>query len=404
MNSIVSNKKLVILRAPCLTLSGYGQHSRQIGDWLLQLDKAGYIELYCDALFWGNTTWIVDYKRDPLVEELMKRCVTLPRKPDISLQLQLPNEWDPNLATINIGITAAVETDVAPTEWVACCEKMDKIVFPSQHSLSSITNAGWKPKEKQAHVIPESFPNALMDVVDTSVLDPLPPFTFLIFGQLTASDKPEFDRKNTHNTIKWILEEFADDPDVGILIKTNLGRNSVFDGYHTHNTLQEIHKQVSSKMKNKKLPEIHFIHGDMLDEQVATLYKHPNVKALVTATRGEGFGLPILEAAACDLPVIATGWSAHKEFLELGRYIDLPCVIKEIPKGKADGRIFVSKAKWAEVDEKDFKRRLRKFRNSSSIPKEWAIDLGKKIRSSYCRESNIAKWDETFGALLKGQF
>jgi len=113
--------------------------------------------------------------------------------------------------------------------------------------------------------------------------------------------------------------------------------------------------------------------------------------------------LPILEAAACDLPVVATGWSAHREFLELGRYIDLPCSVQNIPRKRVDGRIFVARARWAEVSESDFKRRLRKFRESSSIPREWAVDLGKKIRAKYCREAVIAAWDDALGALVRGE-
>lgn len=399
------NKPLVVLRAPCLTLSGYGTHARQIADWLLRLDKAGDIELICEALHWGNTTWVVDSDRDAIIKELMPKCRMCPRQPDFSFQLQLPNEWDPKIAKFNIGISAAVETDVAPSEWIAACEQMDQVVFPSKHSMSSIVNAGWKPKDGQAHVIPESFPDALLRCdIDTSILDPLPPFTFLVFGQMTAQDSlVSCDRKNIFNTVRWLLEEFAGDNEVGVLVKTNMGRNTTFDAYHTENTLTAIFKTAQASKPNKKLPELSIVHGDMMDTDIAALYKHHNIKALVTATRGEGFGLPILEAAACDLPVIATGWSAHCEFLELGRYIDLPYTIQSIPKERVDGRIFVSRAKWAEVSESDFKRRVRKFRESSSIPKQWAIDLGKIIRPKYCQDAILTAWESVFGNIIRGK-
>lgn len=397
-------KPIVLLRAPILTLSGYGKHGMQIGDYLLQLDKAGEIELFCEALFWGNTTWIVDLERDELVKQLIPRCRATPRQPDVSIQLQLPNEWNPKLAKVNVGVTAAVETDISSPEWVSACENMDYVVFPSKHSMNSIINAGWKPKEKQALVIPESFPDVLLrSDIETKSLDPLPPFTFLVFGQITVQESlVSCDRKNIFNTVKWLLEEFAGDKEVGILVKSNMGRNSTFDAYHTENALNTIRKSAELSKPNKQLPELHMVHGDMLEEDVAALYKHPHVKALVTATRGEGFGLPILEAAACDLPVIATGWSAHREFLELGRYIDLPCTIQNIPRERVDGKIFVNKARWAEVTEADFKRRVRKFRESSAVPRQWAADLGKIIRNKFCRESVISSWDENLSFIFRG--
>ncbi len=394
-------KPLVLLKAPFSTSSGYGQHSRQIGEWLLRLEKADCIELYCEALSWGDTSWITDIDRDPLINGLLTRCKKLPRSPDVSFQVQLPNEWNPELAKINVGVTAAVETDRAVPEWVGACEAMDYVVVPSKHALASLTTAGWIPREHQAHVIPESFPDALLNKSpNISALDPLPPFTFLVFGQMTGQDNPRADRKNLHNTVRWLLEEFANDKEVGILLKTNQGRNSVFDAYHTENTIRTVIKDVMSRI-TKTLPEVHLVHGDLDDDAVNALYRHPNVKALVSATRGEGFGLPLLEAAACDLPVIATGWSAHVEFLSLGRFVDLPCTLQSIPKERADNRIFPTGAKWAEVSEQDFKRRVRKFRESSATPREWARDLGATIRHGFSQDAIAAIWSETFEKMLR---
>ena len=51
------------------------------------------------------------------------------------------------------------------------------------------------------------------------------------------------------------------------------------------------------------------------------IYKHSKIKALICASRGEGFGLPLLEAAACGLPIIATNWSGYLDFMNLGKFI-----------------------------------------------------------------------------------
>ncbi len=45
------------------------------------------------------------------------------------------------------------------------------------------------------------------------------------------------------------------------------------------------------------------------------IYRHPQIKAIVTTTHGEGFGLPLFEAAYNELPVVAPNWSGHVDFL-----------------------------------------------------------------------------------------
>jgi hypothetical protein len=47
--------------------------------------------------------------------------------------------------------------------------------------------------------------------------------------------------------------------------------------------------------------------------QLGMLYRAAD--CFVLTTRGEGWGMPIIEAMACGLPVIATDWSAYCDFM-----------------------------------------------------------------------------------------
>ena len=53
----------------------------------------------------------------------------------------------------------------------------------------------------------------------------------------------------------------------------------------------------------------------MSEEEIHSLYKSPKVKAFVSLSHGEGFGLPHFEAAYSGLPVLAPEWSGYLDFL-----------------------------------------------------------------------------------------
>jgi len=384
--------KKVIFRGPALTQSGYGVHSRQVAKWLLSRND---IDVKFLLTPWGDTPWILDgNKDDGLVSKIMARTVGPDYKADVSVQLQLPNEWDPNLCKTNIGITASVETDVANVSWVSACNKMSCVVVPSAHALSSLQNAA--SLDVPTYVIPESFCEEIITTKkEIDLSDVQTPFNFLLFGQMTGNN-PYNDRKNLLFTIKWLCEAFSKDEDVGIVIKTNSGRNTKIDRNIVLKNLQGLLKEI----RKTEFPKFYLLHGDMSDEDVAAVYRNPKIKALVSLTRGEGYGLPILEAAASALPVIATNWSGHLEFMKHSKFISVDYELKEIHPSRVDDKIFMKNSKWAEAIESDFKKKILKFRSASSTPKEWAQEGSKKIIEQF-RHSEISKiYDEKLSKYL----
>jgi glycosyltransferase involved in cell wall biosynthesis len=138
----------------------------------------------------------------------------------------------------------------------------------------------------------------------------------------------------------------------------------------------------------------------MSDLYVSSLYVHPQIKALVSLTRGEGYGLPILEAAASGLPIIATGWSGHTDFLKHGKYIDVSYSLKEIHGSRVDNKIFMKGSKWAEANEEDFKKKVKKFKENYLIPREWATELKKEILGRYSKEKIEECYDKHFESII----
>ena len=383
----------ICVRGPLLSISGYGNHTRQVYRWLSEYTDH---QLKTQILPWGITPWYINPSlEDGMIGKIMQESISIENASgfDVSFQVQLPNEWDPNLAKFNVGVTAAVETDICNPHWIQCCNTMNLIVVPSQHTKETLQRSG--NLTVPIAVIPESFPDAMLseDVVPYE-MNLRTKFNFLLFGQITGNNAFS-DRKNTFFALKWLCEAFSGDPDVGIILKTNHGRNTSIDRQHVKNMLVKVVREL-----NTDVP-VYLLHGAMTDDEIAGLYTNEKVKALVAPTRGEGYGLPLLEAAASGLPVLATNWSGHKDFLNKGKWVKFDYSLNDVIEQKIDNQIFVKGSKWADVDEKDFKRKVKKFRSHDQKPKEWAKELSATLKETHSFKSIANQWEALMSEYLR---
>jgi len=381
--------KKVIVRAPLLSVSGYGEHSRQVFQWAKSIDTWS---VQTQVLNWGNTSWLINPDaEDGLIKEIMSCSTNQPTGFDISIQVQLPNEWDPKIASYNIGVTAAVETDRCNPEWIDAVNRMNVVIVPSEHVKKTLVSSG--NVTTPIHVIGEWY---MPEIDDASSFDlPLTTkFNFLIVSQMTSQNSAD-DRKNILDTLKWMFDVFKDNKDVGIILKTNFGRGTKIDRKFTQDNIERFVNQ------NRKglYPRIHVLHGNLTSSEIAGLYRNPTVKCLVSLTRGEGFGLPLLEAAASGLPVITTNWSGHLDFMKLGKFIPVDFTLVDIPPTRIDNNIFMQGTKWAQPIEADFKKRLSKFKDSYVTPKQWAEELSIKCQKTFSRSAILDNYAKLTDAL-----
>lgn len=389
--------KTVLLRAPVLTLSGYGVHARQVARWLFEQEEVLDLDIAVEPLNWGHTGWLTDVEaEDGLVGRVLQAANNTKPFYDVTIQLQLPNEWNPMLGAFNIGITAGVETDRCNPAWIDAVNQMNLVIVPSEFVKKTFLTSGNVTTD--IVVVPESFIDEVGTQDSCSIdLNLDTKFNFLVFGQITGNN-PENDRKNLAYTIKWMAEVFANTPDVGVIIKSNLARNTKIDRAATTNMFTKLVEEVKVGVG----PRFYLLHGNMKNQEVVGLYKHPKVKALLTLTHGEGYGLPILEAAACGLPVIAPDWSGHMEFLKHGKFLKLEHKLAPIHESRVDNQIFVQEAQWAYVNELDAKKKVMKFYEAPLIPKQWAMELKEKILGLYSFESISNRYSEILAPILKG--
>ena len=394
------SRKKVLLRAPLLTNSGYGVHSRQLFTWLHERKD---VDLVVECLQWGRTSWLLDSKlENGTIGKIMNCSQPFDKNEiDISFQVQLPDEWDENLGKINIGVTALVETDKCSSEWVEKCNKMDHIVVPSTFTKNVLKRSG--VVSKPVTVIPEWYnpeienKSGLAETLDDERFNAITePFTILMIGTLTSQMQQD-DRKNIVNTIKWVSEEFADKKDVAILIKTNFGKGTTED----KRLCTEYLKKIKPVLGLGEYPKIKLLHGNMKTKEVAALYNHKNIKMYVSATRGEGYGLPLVEAAASGLPIVVTGWSGHLQFLDKDKIGCVDYNLKEISESRVDNRIFKKGFRWAEPLEASFKREIRKVYKDHNESKTRAISMMKNIQTNFDNTTIKKQYDKLFEGYSK---
>lgn len=385
--------KKVLLRAPLLTNSGYGVHSRQVFSWLHSRDD---IDLTVECLQWGRTSWILDKDQENgIIRKIMDCSKPLEKSGyDYSFQVQLPDEWNTSFAKVNIGITALVETDRCTQAWVDACNKMDRVILPSSFSLNVLRNSGIVTT--RTHVIPEWFNEDLLNKSKLSKVSKderfeeiKTDFNILIVGTITSL-KQEDDRKNLANTIRWACEEFSDNSDVGIILKVGFGKGSSVDKRLTRDHVLNIVKGVENR------PPIYLVHGNMKKEEIAGLVSHRKVKAYATCTRGEGYGLPLIEAGVAGIPIVATGWSGHLDFLDADCFESVDYDLVDISKTKIDNRVFAPNSQWAEPLEASYKKGLRKVYSDYPSAKEKAKIMQKNIQFNFNRQAIKSTYDDFF--------
>jgi glycosyltransferase involved in cell wall biosynthesis len=136
----------------------------------------------------------------------------------------------------------------------------------------------------------------------------------------------------------------------------------------------------------------------MTEGEIHGLYTHPNIHSYVTTTHGEGFGLPIFEAAYSGMPVLAPGWSGHMDFLHIpkgkkreGMYERIRCDVKNLNKEDQMEGILMPDMKWAYSDSKSVKKGMRNIRENFEIKKRRAGKLKDYLDTTFSQSSQYEK-------------
>jgi len=383
------NEIKVVIESPVLTNSGYGRRS---ADFIKALHKTRPdFKLHIIPIRWGNTSWDGLDKNDNSNDVIFNNLTEfrlVKGQPDIHIQITVPNEARP-IGKYNIMITAGIETTLASHQWIAGCNKMDLVLVSSEHSKKTFFDSVFKEidnkTQKQISELKITSPcEVLFEGYDettffkTKTIEPTitelfnkiePQFNFLFVGHWLPGVIGE-DRKDVGMLVKTFLNKFKDVENApGLILKTSTGVTSRIDYYNLQTKINDIKKTISYK---KSLPVISIVHGSLTNSEMNSLYNHPNVKAFVSFTKGEGYNRPCLESCVTKKPILVSEFSGHLDFLTPAGTILLDGELKNVHKSVVWDNVIIPESKWFTVN----------YDNAANIINDVFINYNKHINKS----------------------
>jgi GT2 family glycosyltransferase len=305
------------------TASGYAVSSREL---LLQLDALG-VDVRLAYIY--GTNWMDTGRDDHRIAAMRQRSK------DLSLPqvVYAPGElFSKNSGRYRIGYTM-LEVDGIPPEWVRLCNEMDEVWVPSAFNAETFRASGVACPiyVMPLGVNPDYYNPRIKGFRVTSS------YTFLSVFEWGERKAPEV-------LLRAYSRAFTRQDDVLLLLKVTNRDPSV-----------DVKAQIAGLDLPENGPPIALIYNQELpSHQMGSLYR--SVDCFVLPTRGEGWGMPILEAMACGLPVIATDWSSQTDFMN--EHNAYPLQVARLVPAEAKCPYYAG-FRWAQPDEDHLVHLLR---------------------------------------------
>ena len=394
-------KNTFYISCPIDTFSGYGSRSRDFVKALVELDK---YDIKVLPQRWGNCAWgFIDKHEEEwgFLKPLLHKSNNLPQQPDIWCQITVPNEFQ-RVGKYNIGLTAGIETTHCAPQWLEGLNRMDLNLVSSEHSKKVFETTGYDKKDQNGNLIGQiklqKPVEVLMEGAITETFKPLlrgelnnkelfnsinsipENFAFLFMGHWMQGNLGE-DRKNVGMLIKFFLEKYKNKKNApALILKSSITNASVMGRTELLKRLNAIKNSIEAN----KLPNIYILHGDLSDTEINELYNNPKIKAMVSLTKGEGFGRPLLEFSLVNKPIIASNWSGHTDFLNSEFCALVEGTTKKVHKSAQIKDMIIGESEWFSPD---LSYVSKYFDSVVTNYKEWKV---KAKRQGYYARTNFS--------------
>lgn len=204
-----------------------------------------------------------------------------------------------------------LEVTGIPSDWVEQANSLDEIWVPSEFNRETFASSG---VTRPIHVMPLG--------VDINYFHPFikarrieDRFVFMSVFEWGERKAPEI-------LLQAYNQEFSSSDDVVLLLKV----------INTDPALNIERHVDAMRLRADRAPVVIVLNQNIPSYQMGSIYCSSD--CFVLPTRGEGWGMPTLEAMACGLPTISTHWSAQTEFFneDVGYPIDLKRLIPAVAK------------------------------------------------------------------------
>lgn len=406
----MSKRPVCVVSCPVATRSGYGAHSR---DLLYSLREMKKFDIYIHSLGWGNTPqnaleddnefhqWIKD--------KMMKGSLT--EQPEVWIQITVPNEFK-RIGKYNIGITAGIETTACSSDWVEGMNRMDLAIVPSNFSKQVFDKTVYNKNDNAGNTIGQLKVQTPIEVLfegyDDKVygkknklkdkdlfkseLDKIDEkFCFLFVGHWLKGDFGH-DRKDVATLVKVFGESFKNVGDKpALVLKTSSATTSMMDRKQIEVKVNKI-----KDMLGANCPPIYLLHGNLTDEEMNELYNHPKMKAMVSFTKGEGFGRPLLEYSISGKPVIASNFSGHLDFLTQDEAVLLEGQLGKVHPSAQWDKVIIDGSQWFYVNPTKAKEVLKDVHKNYSKYLKKSKRLGERNEKAF----TLDRMTEEFQSIL----
>lgn len=334
---------------------GYARASR---GYILGLDNAG-VDIRVEPLNFGTPSASLEMDLVNKLKQLIAKPRNLGKKQVLVYHAQPygidAREYREVHGYDKVIINTVWETTKIPSNWFPYINFADAIIVPSTQNVDALRDSGVTvPILKVGHgsdVVRFAPDNEIVDSPDLKDLEDK--FKFLSIFQWQHRKAPDL-------LLQAFWNEFTEKDDAVLILKTHAGGGTTKQ--QQRQLISAVHSYKNMIAKHKTA-DVLLSTSLFTDNDLRGLYTFTDV--YVQPSRGEGVGLPFIEAMSSGVPCIATGWGGQTDFLnnDNGYLVDYKL---ESPKSKEKeaiattfSNLFSNDMRWAEADVKHLQKLMR---------------------------------------------